>query len=333
MSCTNHCDTNMEKREVGGGGLGSGRKGEGGARNLSNKKTACLFASCIPFPSCLLLCPGRRGAGREAAGSAPVRPLLLAPMPRGWTHERRHQNDSGVLSSNCPGKCGAHPAPPTGAPAGKVRCEAEAVPAKTHSNTRPLNDVRRPLQAPRYFHTAAATPDPYITSPPPPIGGVRLHGPWVHQRQLPGSGQPRVCIGRQQFEGCPPQKPNKRGAPDGAPGLFLWARIHPIPREVIERGEQGGGPGSETQKFVYTKWPDKIFPMVNFVFSHDDHFGLGGGGGQGGRVTPPLLLRCTAIRIPCPSPVIPANSRPETTAAGRNVPWGLQTSHTIGSSP
>ena len=31
------------------------------------------------------------------------------------------------------------------------------------------------------------------------------------------------------------------------------------------------------------KWPNQIFPAVNFVFSHDGHFGLGqGGGGLGG---------------------------------------------------
>ena len=61
--------------------------------------------------------------------------------------------------------------------------------------------------------------------------------------------------------------------------------------EVLEGGE-GGGPG--IQQFVYQKWPDQILPMVNFVLSHDGHFGLGGGV-QGG--VPPLLLRCTAILI------------------------------------
>ena len=40
-------------------------------------------------------------------------------------------------------------------------------------------------------------------------------------------------------------------------------------------GEEGGGSG--TQKLVYQKWPDKIFPTVNFVFSR-------GGPGEG---TPP----------------------------------------------
>ena len=59
----------------------------------------------------------------------------------------------------------------------------------------------------------------------------------------------------------------------------------------FRRGE-GGGFG--TQKCVYQKWPNRIFPIVNFVFSHDGHFGLGGRG-------PPPLLRCTAILIlPCP---------------------------------
>ena len=36
-----------------------------------------------------------------------------------------------------------------------------------------------------------------------------------------------------------------------------------------------------TQKFVYQKWPDQIFPVVNCVFSRDGPFGLGGGGGDG----------------------------------------------------
>ena len=48
-------------------------------------------------------------------------------------------------------------------------------------------------------------------------------------------------------------------------------------RAVLNGEERGGGPG--TQKFVYQKWPDKIFPILNFVFSHDGHFGLEGGGG------------------------------------------------------
>ena len=44
----------------------------------------------------------------------------------------------------------------------------------------------------------------------------------------------------------------------------------------IRRG--GGGGGAGTQKCVYRQLPDQIFPTVNFVFSRDDHFGLGGGG-------------------------------------------------------
>ena len=52
----------------------------------------------------------------------------------------------------------------------------------------------------------------------------------------------------------------------------------------------GGGGGGQT--FVYQKWPDRIFPIVNFAFSHDGHFGLGGGGGRGfwGRPQPPWCL-------------------------------------------
>ena len=48
-------------------------------------------------------------------------------------------------------------------------------------------------------------------------------------------------------------------------------------RDVFE--ERGGVSG--TQIFVYQKWPDKIFPMVNCVFSHDGHFVLEGGGWGG----------------------------------------------------
>ena len=47
---------------------------------------------------------------------------------------------------------------------------------------------------------------------------------------------------------------------------------------------------SGTQQFVYQKWPDKIFPIVNFVVSHDRHFGREGGG-------PPRLRRRTAILL------------------------------------
>ena len=40
---------------------------------------------------------------------------------------------------------------------------------------------------------------------------------------------------------------------------------------------------SGTENFAYHKWPDNIFPVVSFVFSHDGPFGLGGGWGKGGR--------------------------------------------------
>ena len=45
--------------------------------------------------------------------------------------------------------------------------------------------------------------------------------------------------------------------------------------------------GSGSQKFVYQKWPDQIFPLVNFVFSDDGHFGAEGGGGPGRGTRPP----------------------------------------------
>ena len=51
-----------------------------------------------------------------------------------------------------------------------------------------------------------------------------------------------------------------------------------------------GGRWAGTQKFVYQKWPSQGFPTVNpngkFRFCHDGHFGLGGGGFQGGGGVP-----------------------------------------------
>ena len=49
------------------------------------------------------------------------------------------------------------------------------------------------------------------------------------------------------------------------------------PRNYWEAGRGRGGSG--TQNFVYQKWTNKIFPMLNFFFSRCGHFGLWGGGG------------------------------------------------------
>ena len=66
--------------------------------------------------------------------------------------------------------------------------------------------------------------------------------------------------------------------------------------------------GAGTQNFVHQKWSDQIFPILNFIVSHDGHFGLGEEGAGGGGV--PLLLRCTAIPIlPWPA-VSPRRCRP-----------------------
>ena len=62
------------------------------------------------------------------------------------------------------------------------------------------------------------------------------------------------------------------------------------------RREEGvGGVGSGTQRFVYQKWPDQISPFVNFVFSHDGHLGLGGGGGG---LAQALVLDCLPLAVP-----------------------------------
>ena len=50
----------------------------------------------------------------------------------------------------------------------------------------------------------------------------------------------------------------------------------------MRREEGWGRERSGTQKRVDQSRPDKIFPTVNFAFSRDGHFGLGGGGGGEG---------------------------------------------------
>ena len=57
-----------------------------------------------------------------------------------------------------------------------------------------------------------------------------------------------------------------------------------------QKGAKGGG-GSGTQKFMYQKWPCQIFPLVNFVFSHNGCLGLGGFKWSGCSVRIRLWLR------------------------------------------
>ena len=62
---------------------------------------------------------------------------------------------------------------------------------------------------------------------------------------------------------------------------------------------------SGTQNFVYQKWPNQIVPVVNFVSSHDGHFGLGGGGfrpGGGGGGYPPSSYGTAILILPCLKP-------------------------------
>ena len=68
------------------------------------------------------------------------------------------------------------------------------------------------------------------------------------------------------------------------------ARLLALEPGIQTRGGEGGR-GFWTQNLVYQKWPDQIFPIANFVFSDDGHFGLGrGGGGFGEGVPPPLVF-------------------------------------------
>ena len=71
---------------------------------------------------------------------------------------------------------------------------------------------------------------------------------------------------------------------------------------LLSRGGEGGR-GFWTQNLVYQQWPDQIFPIINFVFSHYGHFGLGrGGGGFGGGVPPPLVFNDSKEALGNPPP-------------------------------
>ena len=163
-------------------------------------------------------------------------------------------------------------------------------------------------------HTSHNGPSGLIT-----VEGRRLsvHGCWWAQLS-------RVA---RQLSSARVQLPTRPGVLRTArllrpPGAFTFIRATPLARALVHiRGldlgwgwggtgglekyqKRGRGGGSGAQNFVYQKWPDQIFPIVNFVFSHDGPFGLGGGGVQGwgwhkvrGGGVPSLLRWCTAILV------------------------------------
>ena len=78
-------------------------------------------------------------------------------------------------------------------------------------------------------------------------------------------------------------------------------KIQLVPKQGVFSAPGGGGGlarGFGTQKFVYQKWPDKIFPIVHFVFSRNGPFCLGGGGYFGGGVPPPLVFHYPKDALP-----------------------------------
>ena len=82
-----------------------------------------------------------------------------------------------------------------------------------------------------------------------------------------------------------------------------------VPREVLERGEGGGG-GDGAQKFVYQNWPSRFSQWKISMFSHDGHFGLEGGGG------------CTAVLIHQCVPPHPLTAQPESLTINPQQPTG-----------
>ena len=82
----------------------------------------------------------------------------------------------------------------------------------------------------------------------------------------------------------PPEACRHRAPPPPvAPPGVVVPHEEGVDQGCAEREEGGGGGGgSGTPKFVYQKCPDKSFPIANFVFFHDGHFGLGGIQGERG---------------------------------------------------
>ena len=71
-----------------------------------------------------------------------------------------------------------------------------------------------------------------------------------------------------------------------APPRFITlaanCRVSRIVQGCVGREGGGGGRGSRTQKFMYQKWPNPVFPSVNFILSHYEIWVPGG--------TPPPLV-------------------------------------------
>ena len=79
---------------------------------------------------------------------------------------------------------------------------------------------------------------------------------------------------------------------------------------LLSRGGGEGGRGFWTQNLVYQKWPDQIFPIVNFVFSRDVTLVWGGGEGVLGEGSPPpwfliILKKPWGRVLPAVIPAVP----------------------------
>ena len=84
---------------------------------------------------------------------------------------------------------------------------------------------------------------------------------------------------------------------------------------------------------MYQKWPDQIFPIVNFGFPTMVTLVWGGGEGVLGEGSPPLVFKYSKEALPLPPPPPPCGGRvdgPRSAQCGTAVPSAMRgTEHSL----
>ena len=152
-------------------------------------------------------------------------------------------------------------------------------------------------------------------SPPPPHGygtdapgrrasrRSRRYGGWARARKDAGSNPTnasRPATTRPGWPGGGGGGGATKAEWSGGFGAIIRSEAGHVTRIIVPPPPGGGGGGLGPKSLCTQKWPDQIFPIESFMFSHDGPFALGG--------TPHLLLRRFAaiLTLPCPPPLCAA---------------------------